>query len=129
MKKAIFLFLITLPLFVFGQELDCCKTEKDVEMFLTGYWKINDSVSKVHYKFWFTKRQGNLTILELTEDNYEYIVLDDHPFVDIIENGLGFKLNFTDLSENRSSDLKYLDSKKMILDMNGETIEYLKIKE
>lgn len=109
-----------------GQDLDCCKTKKEIENNISGYWKIKDSISKIRYNFWFEKGQGNLTILEPITNDDEYLVLDDHPFVDIIKNDIGFELKFTDLYENRLARIKYLDSVKMILLMDGKNIEYQK---
>ena len=102
-------------------------SELEIQQNLSGIWKIKDSVSNIRYSFWFERNQGHLTILELTEDNYEYLVLDDHPFVDIVKTKEGYNLKFTDLYENRTSRLHFLDSTKMILHDRGRNLEYLKV--
>ena len=128
MKNVFAAMLFLTPIILLGQDLNCCKTKKEVENNISGYWKIKDSISKIRYNFWFEKGQGNLRILELINNDYEYLVLDDHPFVDIIKKDVGFDLKFTDLYENRLANVKYLDSVKMVLKMDGKNIEYRKTK-
>lgn len=128
MKNVFVTILFLTPIILIGQDLNCCKTKKEVENYISGYWKIKDSLSKIRYNFWFEKGRGNLTILESINNDSEYLVLDDHPFVDIIKNDVGFELKFTDLYENRLANIKYLDSVKMVLHMEGKKIEYQKMK-
>ncbi|MDY8135445.1 hypothetical protein [Aquimarina sp. 2201CG5-10] len=129
MKKNLVLILIFLPLTIIGQHLKCCESEKEVESYLSGIWKIKDSDSKTCYKYWFEKGQGNLTEIELTENKGEYLIIDNHPFVDIIKYDMGFKLRFTNLAGNWISELKYLNSKKMILVTDKKEVEYIKVSE
>ena len=129
MTKILILLLTFLPLTLFGQHLKCCESEKEVETYLSGFWKVKESESKTRYQYWFENGKGNLTEVELTEDENEYIVVDDHPFVEIIKYKNGFKLKYTDLSGSFISELKYLNSKKMILLTNGKEVEYCKISE
>ena len=129
MKKTLILILTFLPLTLFGQNLKCCESEKEVETYISGFWKIKDSESKIRYQYWFEQGKGNLTEVELTDDENEYIVVDDHPFVEIIKYDNGFKLKYTDLSGSFTSELKYLNSKKMILVTDGNEVEYCKTSE
>ena len=129
MKKTLILILIFLPLTLLGQHLKCCETEKEVESYLSGKWKIKNSDSNTIYHYWFEKGQGNLTEMEQTENEGEYMIIDDHPFVDIIKYDQGFKLKFTHLYSNWTSELKYLNSNKLILITDGRETEYYKIDE
>ncbi len=129
MKKALILILTFLPLTLLGQHLKCCESEKEVESYLSGKWKIKNSDSKTIYHYWFEKAQGNLTEMEQTENEGEYLIIDDHPFIDIIKYDQGFKLKFTHLYNNWISELKYLNSNKMILVTNGKETEYYKFNE
>ena len=126
MTKTLILLLTFLPLSLFGQQLKCCESEKEVESYLSGKWKIKNSDSKTIYNYWFEKGQGNLTEMERTENEGEYLLIDDHPFVDIIKYDQGFKLKFTYLYSNWTSELKYLNSNRMILVTNGKEVEYVK---
>ncbi|WP_459209090.1 hypothetical protein [Aquimarina rhabdastrellae] len=129
MKKALILILTFLPLTLLGQHLKCCETEKAVESYLSGKWKIKNLDSKTIYHYWFEKAQGNLTEMEQTENEGEYLIIDDHSFIDIIKYDQGFKLKFTHLYSNWISELKYLNSNKMILVTNGIETEYYKFNE
>ncbi len=93
---------------------------------MIGNWKIKNSDSKIIYRYWFEEGQGNLTEMEQTENKDEYIIIDDHPFVDIIKYDQGFKLKFTHLYGNWTSELKYLNSNRMILVTDGKEVEYVK---
>ena len=126
MTKNLILLLTFLPLTLFGQHLKCCESEKEVESYLSGKWKVKDSDSKTIYHYWFEKGQGNLTEMEQTENEDQYLIIDDHPFVDIIKYDQGFKLKFTDLYDNWTSELRYLNSNRMILVTKEKEVEYIK---
>ena len=142
MKKILIVILTFLPLTLLGQHLKCCESEKEVELYLSGIWKQNDSnpeflyeykngkeiKRKIEtlYKYTFEKGQGHLTEMEQTENKSEYIIIDDHPFVDIIKYDQGFKLKFTHLYSSWTSELKCLNSDRMILVTNGKETEYVK---
>ena len=126
MKKILILILTFLPLTLLGQHLKCCESKKEVETFLSGIWKINDSNSEFLFKYTFENGQGHVTEMMKTDKKGEYLILDDHPFVDIIEYEQGFKLKFTDLSGNSTSELKYLNMNKMILVTDGKEVEFTK---
>ena len=49
--------------------------------------------------------------------------------IEIIKYDNGFKLKYTDLSGSFTSELKYLNSKKMILITDGKEVEYCKTSE
>lgn len=115
-----------LPLVILGQQLKCCESKKEVKLYLSGKWKIKNSDSKTIYHFWFEKGQGNLTEIEQVKNENEYIIVDDHTFVDIIECKQVFKLKFTHLHSNYTSELKYLSSNRMILITDKIEIEYIK---
>jgi hypothetical protein len=129
MTKNLILLLTFLPLTLFGQHLKCCESEKEVELYLSGKWKIKNSDEKTIYYYWFEKGQGNLTEMEQTENEEEYLIIDDHPFVDVIKYDQGFKLKFIHLYGNWISELKYLNSNRMILITDGKETEYYKIDE
>jgi len=124
MKKTLILILTFLPLTLLGQHLKCCESKKEVESYLSGKWKIKNSDSKTIYHYWFEKQQGNLTEMERTEN--EYLIIDGHTFVDIIKYDQGFKLKFTSLYNNWTSELKYLNSNRMILVTDNKEVEYIK---
>ena len=145
MKKILILILTLLPLTLLGQNLKCCESKKEVESYLSGIWNRNNSNSeflyeykngeeikteiKVFYEYTFEKGQGHLTKMMKTDKKKDYQILDDHPFVDIIKYENGFKLKFTDLFGNSTSELKFLDRNKMILITEGKEVEFTKITE
>ena len=129
MKKTLILFLTFLPLSLLGQQLKCCETEKEVENHLSGKWKIKGSDSKTVYHYWFQNEQGNLEDFVPAESGEELIIEDNHSFVEIIKHKNGFKLKHTYLYGDWISELKYLDSNKLVLRTEGKETEYYKIVE
>lgn len=141
-EKKIILILIFLPLTLLGQHLKCCESKKEVETYLSGTWKQNDSKPdflykykndreiktnvEIFYKYTFEKGQGHLMEMIRRDKKDGYQILDDHPFVEIIKYDQGFKLKFTDLSGSTISKLKYLNSNRMILVTNGKEVELIK---
>ncbi len=127
MTKTLILIFTFLPLTLFSQHLKCCETEKEVETYLSGKWKVKDSPSKTVYHYWFENDKGNLEDFEPAEDGAEIIIEDNHSFVDIIKYENGFKLKHTYLYGNWVSELKYLNANKLILITDGKETEYYKI--
>ena len=127
MKKILILVLPFLHLGLFGQNLKCCESEKEVESYLSGKWKVKDSDSKTVYHYWFEDGKGNLEDYEPAENGGELIVEDDHSFVQIIKYENGFKLKHTYLYGNWIAELKYLNSNKLILISDGKKTEYCKV--
>ena len=64
--------------------------------------------------------------MKKTKKDGEYQTIDDHPFVNIIEYEQGFQLKFTDLTGESISELKYLNSEKMILLTDGKEVKFIK---
>ncbi|MFY0602686.1 MAG: hypothetical protein JXQ93_01970 [Flavobacteriaceae bacterium] len=128
MKNILILILTFSPLISFGQHLKCCESIKEVETHLSGIWKLKDkdSDSQFFYKYTFENGQGHVTEMKKRDKKGKYLILDDHPFVDIIKYETGFKLKFTYLSGNSISELKYLNSNKMILITDGKQVEFTK---
>jgi len=129
MKKTLILILTLLPLTLLGQHLKCCETEKEVETYLSGKWKINDSDSKFIYHYWFEDGKGNVEDFEPAKYGVEMIIEDNHSFVEILKYDSGFKLKYIYLYGEYISELKYLNSNKLILITDGKETEYYKIAE
>ena len=70
--------------------------------------------------------KGYYEELEPSEIDGEYMVVCDHPIVEIIKKGNKFNLKFTDLLESWNSKIKYLDKERMILVTDGIETEYFK---
>ena len=129
MTKYLILLLTFIPLTLFGQHLKCCESKKEVESYLSGKWKVKGSDSKTVYKYWFENGKGNLEDFEPAEKGIEKIVEDSHKFVEIIKYENGFKLKYIYLYGDWISELKYLNSNKLILITDGEETEYYKVSE
>lgn len=126
MKKTLILILTFLPLTLLGQHLKCCESEKEVESYLSGKWKENNDESNTVYEYWFENGKGHLSEIEISENGDELIELEVQPFVEIIKYDGGFKIKFIYPYENWVSELKYLNSNKLILITNGKETEYYK---
>jgi len=129
MKNNLIILLALLPISLFGQDLKCCESEKEVETYLSGIWTVKNSESNTVYKYWFEKRKGHLTEMERTETKGEFLIIDNHPFVEIIKYDQGFKLKYTHLHSHWMAALKYLNSSRLVLVTNGKEVEYIKVSE
>ncbi|WP_298894374.1 hypothetical protein [uncultured Psychroserpens sp.] len=126
MKKILILILTFLPMTLFGQHLKCCQSEKEVKSYLSGKWKERNTESNMVYEYWFENGKGHVSEIEIAENGDELIELEIQPFVEIIKYDQGFKIKFTYPYENWISELKYLNSNKLILVTNGKETEYYK---
>jgi len=129
MKKTLIIILTLLPLTLIGQQLKCCESEKEIKSYLSGKWKVKGSDSKTLYHYWFENGKGNLKYFEPAKNGEEIIVEDNHSFVEIIKYENGFKLKHIYLYGNWISELKYLNSSKLILITNGKETQYYKVSE
>jgi hypothetical protein len=129
MKKILMLILTLVPMLLLGQHLKCCQSKKEVATYLSGKWTLKNTDSEIIYQYWIEKGLVNLTEMKRTEKEGEYIILDNHPFVEIIKYDQGFKLKFIDLYTNWIYELKQLTANTMILVTDGKEIEYRKVSE
>lgn len=128
MKKMLNLILILLPLISFGQHLKCCKSVNQVESYLNGNWIEKKAEANTVYEFWFENGKGHLSEKEITENGDELIELEIQPYVEVIKYEGGFKIKFTYPYESWTSELKYLNSNKLILIRDGKETEYYRYK-
>ena len=129
MKKTFLLIFIILISNACASRLRCCEKKEDVSELLTGYWKEKNSKSTSLFMYSFNQHQGHYTEVEPTVHKGAYFIIDDHTFVDIIKNGRGFDLHFTDMSGNQISKIKFLDQQQLILEMGGIATEFIKVAE
>lgn len=86
-------------------------------------------MSKIVYQYWFENGKGNLEDFEPAKRGEEVIIEDNHSFVEFIKYEKGFKLKHIYLYGNWISELKYLNSNKLVLITEGKETEYYKIDE
>ena len=128
MRKTLFLLLIFLPLILIGQELECCKTEKDVETYLSGDWKKKDSDFDRLYRSEYRNGKGKFKVFIINEDGTLNPVKENVPVTKILktENGFEIEHNFGGLKT--FTGIKYLDSNKLIVTRrDGAETEYYKV--
>lgn len=107
-----------------GQELKCCESVNDVKQYLSGKWKVQNSDAKITYEYSFDEAGvGRLSEIE----NLMYVVIEDDYSIDITKDTNGFRLKYTYLLGSYMSELKYLNSKRMILITEGKQVEYVKV--
>ncbi len=129
MKIILILILTFSPLTLLGQQLKCCETVKEVEHYLIGEWKIQSSNSDIEYHYWQENGKIYLSMVEPTELKKEYLLVEHDFTVRVEKTNRGFKIQTTNLNGNWSSELKYLNSKKLILITDGNETEYYNIEE
>ncbi|WP_417870954.1 hypothetical protein [Winogradskyella sp.] len=124
MKKILNIVLMVLPLVLSGQNLKCCKSVNQVESYLRGEWIENKVDSNTVYEFWFENGIGHLSEKEIAEYGDEVIELEIQPYVEVIKYEGGFKIKFIYPNESWTSELKYINSSKLVLIRDGEETEY-----
>lgn len=124
MKKILNIVLMVLPLVLSGQNLKCCKSVNQVESYLRGEWIENKVDSNTVYEFWFENGIGHLSEKEIAEHGEELIELEIQPYVEVIKYEGGFKIKFIYSNESWTSELKYINSSKLVLIRDGEETEY-----
>jgi len=129
MRKSLFLIFTFLSLTTFGQHLNCCETEKEVEFYLNGKWKLKNSDSKTIYYYSFKNGKGYLEYFKANDKEEGIFRTDNDAFVEIIKYENGFKIEYIYTFETMTLELKYLNSNKLILLRDGTEKEYYKIEE
>lgn len=129
MRKSLFLILTFLSMTAFGQHLKCCETEKEVEIYLSGKWKLKDSNSKTIYHYSFKNGKGYLEYFKEDDKEKGIFRTDNDAFIEIIKYENGFKIEFVYTFETLTLELKYLNSNKLILVRDGTEKEYYKIED
>ncbi len=117
-----------MPLILIGQELECCKTEKDVETYLSGDWKKKDSDFDRLYRSEYKNGKGKFKVFIINEDGTLKPVQENVPVTKILktENGFEIEHNFGGLKT--FTGIKYLDSNKLIVTRrDGAETEYYKV--
>ncbi|WP_335966843.1 hypothetical protein [Galbibacter sp. PAP.153] len=128
MKKALILILPFLPLTLLGQELKCCKTEKDVETYLRGDWKKKDSDINRLYRNEFKNGKGKFKVFVINEDGTLNPVEENVPEIRILKKSKGFEIENDFGVLKTITGIKYLDSNKLIVTRrDGAETEYYKI--
>jgi len=118
--------LSTLSLGLFSQQLKCCQSIADVEIYLTGKWKEKGANSTI-YDYSFKDGKGLVVNLKSSESKETYELLTNPSSVEIISYGDGFRLKYIYLHGEMVTDLKYLNTNQLKLVNDGKEIEYYRI--
>lgn len=129
MKKTLILLLTFLPLTILGQQLKCCKTDKEVELYLSGKWRLESKDKPLIYHYEFKNGKGFLHIYSINKKNELKRVSELEPIITIIKNDSGFEIETRYKFGGISNQINYLDSKKLIVkhDENNENHLFYKI--
>lgn len=119
--------MILLPLILSGQNLKCCKTIKEVETHLSGKWKIENSDSETILHFWFENGKGHMNKYVYMKNGKTRKEEKDQPLINVYKDEGVFYLEFQYLFGGVGHQIIYLDSKRLILPIDGTEIEYYKI--
>jgi len=113
MNKNLFLLMIFVPLHLVGQQLDCCKTIKEVESYLNGKWK-KSADDKKEYHYIFNEGQGIFLALKVNEKRALETINNMPVGLKILKSEKGFKIELKFGSLSIYSEIKHLDSIKLI---------------
>ncbi|MEM6719063.1 MAG: hypothetical protein AAF611_07110 [Bacteroidota bacterium] len=128
MKKILITIIIIAPLTLLGQHVKCCQSITEVESYLSGTWRLASN-PKFLFKYTFENGTGYISEMYESDQKGEYLVIDDHPFVEVMQYEQGFKLKYIDLYHTSVVELKYLNAKKMILVTDEKEVIYIKVSE
>ncbi len=115
MKKTLILLLILLPLALLGQDLECCKSKKDVEKYLSGNWKKKDSDLKEFYQYKFDDTKGESKIFKINDDGTLSVIKNSESLIKISKTSKGYRIEHDRGKITTYSGIKYLDSIKLIV--------------
>jgi|TARA_R110002020_G_scaffold123474_6_gene279939 hypothetical protein len=124
--KFLLIILIFLPLTLFGQQLKCCETENEVRELVIGKWKAEKFDSNTFFEYFGDSSGIQYKIYNFDENGKLWFNEGDMADVEILRYEDGFKLKYSTMFEEWISELKYLNSTKMILITDGEEIIYHK---
>lgn len=129
MKRLFFIFLLLCSLLGFSQELECCKTVKNVKEMLKGDWKVKGDDSKTFYYFWFDGDSGGMNQRVMTDQEGEYDDVTCQPFVNILEVNKMFKIEFIELVSSSIQNIYVLNHDSLIFGDNEVKVEYERVKD
>ena len=115
MKQRLILIVAFLPFTLFGQQLVCCETKKDVETCLKGYWKEKDTGSNRQYRYEFNNGTGQFKVFTVNDDGALEPSEDNQPDIRILKTKKGFKIEHDFGGIKTYTTIKYLDSNTLIV--------------
>lgn len=115
MNKTLFLLLPFLPLTLLSQELECCETEKEVEIYISGNWKKKGSDLKKVYQYKFDDEKGEFRIFTINDDETLEVIKNSESLIKILKTPKGYRLEHDWGKLTTYSGIKYLDSIKLIV--------------
>lgn len=129
-RTTLLLLLIFFPLFLIGQDLKCCESEKEIETYLRGSWKEKDSTAKRKYLYEFTDGIGKFQVFVIKENGILERAKGNPPDIRILKTGNGFEIEHDFGRLKTYMGIKYLDSFKLIVTRrDGIAKEYYKVHE
>ena len=112
-RHLVFITTILFSYFGQAQNLECCKTVDEVKVVLEGFWVTDDS--DTIFRFWFEDKTGGITEMERTDDPDEYLIIDDHTILEVMETDKGFNLLFTELYGSEEYKIIKLNITELII--------------
>jgi hypothetical protein len=128
MHNILILILIFFPLTLIGQELDCCRSIKEVENHINGYWKMKSSKNNEQLRFEFNNGHGKFWRYTYNNKNELVKSKEIDQTLEIFKNESGFEMDWSNGSRIGSSKIKVLNSKSLVfMRRDGKETEYSKI--
>ena len=128
MKIYRILTLTFLPLTLLAQDLKCCESVKEIETYLSGYWKKKDSELNRQYRYEFNDGVGSFVIFETSENGDLVEVENNLLVINILKTSKGFEIEHVFDIVKTYTVIKHLDSNKLIVTRkDGAETEYYKI--
>ena len=128
MKKVLILLLPFLPLTLFSQQLECCKSVQEVSVSINGYWKMKNSDLNEQWRFEFSDGIGMFWKYQFNE-NIEVIEIKEFDqTLEIFETQSGFELDWSDGNRIVTARIKILNATSLVfVRRDGKEAEYYKI--
>ena len=130
MKKILILIFTFSPLISTGQQLECCKTTKDVGIYLNGNWEFKNDNLKQQLRFEFTDEIGKFWKYKFNDIGDLVEVEEIKQVLEIFETTSGYEIDWSDGYRLGTSKIKILNSTNLVFERrDGKESEYFKIED
>ena len=114
MKRSLIVLLTCFPLALLAQQLDCCKTVKDVETYLQGSWQHTSKLNKLS-SYQFEGTDLVLQVYKINDDGEMEPPINGKSTVIVSKADKGFMIEYDFGPISTYFGIKYLDSLKLII--------------
>lgn len=125
MKSTLFLILFSLCFSASAQKLKCCNSQEQIKSVLEGSWRLKHVTHITNFEYSLSEGKQQCEIKqEFTEDSKVYKVINHLTNYKILEDEVGFILDWDSGLFHWDARILKLKPNKMILKINGSNLEF-----